>query len=205
MWGELGNSSGEYTQVTSLPIYADFHLPKSILLSWLQSLCDWNLISIRHEMIYINGDEELMNIIEEGLSYDPLNKALSLGKNTNPCSLVSNNKIREIYYEQNQLENSLELLLKIFKAKNVAMCYVKQLPTVNGKQFSAVTTGNEIGNNGHPNAISEVKDNKVVIRWCQHCKSGHGSTTSICDDSDSRFTDFEINSFIKEHGVYLVR
>ncbi|WP_282176209.1 TerB family tellurite resistance protein [Vibrio nereis] len=203
-WGELGNSNGKYSQVTSMPIHSH-QLTKSILISWLQSLCDRGLISIRHGMIYENGDKKLISLAEEGLLYDPLNKALSLEQNTNQYDLVININVREMYYEQNQIESNLESLINMFDAKDIAVCNGKQLPTLNGKQFSAVTTGSSIGTNGHPNAISEIKDNKIVIRWCNHCKSGHGSTASICDDEDRRFTDFEVNSFIQEHGVYLVR
>ncbi|HHG3178342.1 TPA: hypothetical protein ACPVX6_004382, partial [Vibrio parahaemolyticus] len=149
--------------------------------------------------------DELLKLVDEGLRYDPLNKSITLDANVEPYSVVKSDKVIDFYFEQNKIALNAELLVKLFKAKNIAMCNGNQLPTLNGKQFSAVTTGSSIGTNGHPNAISEIKDNKIVIRWCNHCKSGHGSTASICDDDDRRFTDFEVNSFIQEHGVYLVR
>ncbi|MCA2452360.1 TerB family tellurite resistance protein [Vibrio alginolyticus] len=204
-WGELGNSNSEYTQVTLLPIYSKVPLTKSILVSWLQSLYDRNLISVRHGLIYDSEDYELMSLIDEGLISDPFNKTISLSKDTEPCELSTNNKIIDLYYEQNEIEFDLNYLMNIFQAKNIAMCNFNQLPTLNGIQFSAITTGHEIGEKGHPNAIAEVKGDKLVVRWCSHCKFGHGLDTTICDDNDRRFTEFDIKPFIKDHGVYLVR
>ncbi|HCM0692417.1 TPA: TerB family tellurite resistance protein [Vibrio parahaemolyticus] len=203
-WGDLGNTIGNYTEVTTVPVHYNV-ITKSILVPWLQSLCDRKIVSIRHGVVYLHADDELLKLVDEGLRYDPLNKSITLDANVEPYSVVKSDKVMDFYFEQNKIALNAELLVKLFKAKNIAMCNGNQLPTLNGKQFSAVTTGSSIGTNGHPNAISEIKDNKIVIRWCNHCKSGHGSTASICDDDDRRFTDFEVNSFIQEHGVYLVR
>ncbi|HAS8381564.1 TPA: TerB family tellurite resistance protein [Vibrio vulnificus] len=201
-WGELGNLSSEYIQVTSRPIYG-YLITKSMLLSWFQMLIDRSLMSIRHGVIYFHEDE-LMTLIDSGLSYDPLSKSLSLDNSSDSYDLVANDKVSKIYYDENELDN-LDVIFSVFDAKNVAMCDSGNLPTLNGQQISAVTTGDAIGTDGHPNAISEIKEDKVIVRWCQHCKSGHGTTASICDDSDKRFTEFELNMFTINHGVYLVK
>lgn len=201
-WEDVTNTQGDYSLISKTRVRP--LLPKGLLISWLQSLLDKALASIRHGVLSFNEIEETFELKELGIEFNYEDRIIMLSDVNKEKENCSNGELISYYCSYNNID-SLDSLLKLYGASDVAKSNGRNLPCLNGKQVSAITSEHSIGDNGHPNAISSINKEKITIRWCNHCKGGHGSTSSICDDSDKRFTEFDTKEFILEHGLYLVK
>ncbi|MCA0936655.1 TerB family tellurite resistance protein [Vibrio alginolyticus] len=203
VWGEFYNFGNDFKHITENPVFNP-PLPKSILIPWLQSQLDKRLVSIRHDILYVKEGVSI-ELKELGVYYDSSSKYITLDLESNENDIVKNKSILDFYFSVNKISLSLEQFIRVNGAKGVAMCSGEYLPHINGRQVSAVVDILQMGTDGHPNAISDINDNEVTVRWCIHCRGGHGSTDEICNDEDKRFTKLNTREFILNHGLYLVK
>lgn len=202
-WGKLENATHGFSKITSQPIF-NYPLPKSIFITWVQSKLDKNLMSVRHGNLYLDEDCNF-DIESLGLSYNEIGKSISFKPEVNENEYITDQNIINRYFSENKIDIDLEFFVDIHGAKGIALCDGRNLPMYKNKQVSAVTHSHKMGDDGHPNAISSIDNSKTTVRWCVHCKGGHGSSSYICDDNDKRFTDFETKDFITNYGLYLVK
>lgn len=202
-WGKLENATHGFSRITSQPV-SNYPLPKSIFITWIQSKLDKNMMSVRHGVLYLDEDCNV-DIESLGLSYNEIGKSILFKSELSEGECITEQDILNRYFSENKIDIDLDLFIDVHGAKGIALCDGRDLPMYKNKQVSAVTHSHKMGDNGHPNAISSIDNNKTTVRWCVHCKGGHGSTSNICDDNDKRFTDFETKDFVRNHGLYLVK
>lgn len=199
-WGSVTNIQGEYQNITMTRCRSG-HVTAAVILPWLQSQLDKGVINILNDEV-LKADISFGLLKNINIKFN--RESLSFELNCLEDAVIKNQELISHFYEINEI-NEMENLLKRFGAKDVARCQGGALYTLNGAQVSAITEGDDIGDNNHPNAVSRIINDQVEVRWCQHCKGGHGSQSNICDDGDKRFSTFDLNEFATTHGFYLVK
>jgi hypothetical protein len=152
-------------------------------------------------------ERALFNLNDTFFSYDQEANFFYFNDTKNAKKPVDLERLLDRYLEDNQLNqlNQLNYLLDFAGASGVALAHIGNLPTCDGVQVSAITSGHYFANQGHPNAINGIKGDQVEIRYCNHCSGGHGRQADICDDKDKRFTTITMSEMLTEHGFYLVK
>ena len=203
-WGTLTNHSGSHTEVTTSKFFLESIVSYGMLLPWIQHKIDTNEIRISGGNVYRKDDELIMSMTDSGFVYDSLGRYITITSEISEDDLAEDSPIVNMYLEDH---DDLPFMIsdRIFSECGIALANGPNLPLCDGKQISAITTGHYIGNDGHPNAISEISETEIEVRYCSHCKGGHGSKSKICNDGDRRFKTFSRYDFIIDHGVYLTK
>ncbi|KTG21228.1 hypothetical protein AUR67_07775 [Pseudoalteromonas sp. XI10] len=185
----------------------------SVVMPWLQRMLDRGELRVTKETVYLVQEPEekvLFEFSNSFFKYEQEANAFYLGSLDYAQKSIGSGEILHAFLRHTNLnylieQNDLNNLLILTDSIDVAVSNAGHLPTCDGVQVSAITSGYYFANQGHPNAINEIKGDQVEIRYCNHCSGGHGTQSGICDDKDRRFTKITLSEMLTEHGFYLVK
>ncbi len=209
-WGAFAceGTSQNADYITKKPVTISSAISYELVLPWLQLMLDKGALRVSKESVYVIEDDEdvlLFNFAESLFIYEQeanvfyLKTTECAQKNVGAGSLLDN----FLYYTD---LDDLDGLMMLTGATGVALALPDgNLPTCDGKQVSVITSGHSFGDNGHPNAVLKLDTNNVDVRYCLHCKGGHGSVSKVCNDGDRRVTSISMNEMLSVHGFYLVK
>lgn len=185
----------------------------SIVLPWLQLMLEKGALRVSKETVYLVQEPEenvLFEFSNSLFKHDQEANAFYIGSLEDAQKSIGSGDLLIAflkYTNLNYLVEHIDLrnLLTLTGSIDVAVSNGGHLPTCDGVQVSAITSGHYFANQGHPNAINEIKGDQVEIRYCNHCSGGHGRQAGICNDKDRRFTTITMSEMLTEYGFYLVK
>lgn len=130
-------------------------------------------------------------------------------KDSEAATITTLYELIELFIEDLELNIGLgpDDLCRIFGASEIALGNDDgNLITCDGIQVSSITSDKyDFARDGHPNAVTTVTTSFAKVRYCAHCRSGHGSKSQICNDTDKETITIPLSEMLIEHGFFLVK
>ena len=205
-WGDLSYEDteidNEYRYITNRSV--QFRLTHGLALTWLQSLWDSKELRCSGETIYIRGvkTEYAFSELIKCFSFHQENRLISLVSINDEFKIVDDRCLFELFLELNDI--SINDFLEIWFGKyDFGGSIEANIPLCNSEPVYAITKNHDRFVNGYPNAITDIKNETVNVRWCVHCTDD--GIKKLCTDTDERFDTFKLSEFLLDFGLLLVK